>query len=194
VSADINSNLSSSALSYYDFVLQFQTGMTNVQVYSDQVTVFNYGYNSSTGIIDGLFSLTPLELQELIDNHENICFRMYGCRNDVICMTEICFPASELQGGKKFVFSETTVQESDPQKEEHFSSDYSLHPNPAKDIVNITGNDTEFSTAIFMDMTGRTVKTVSKTAVAVSDLKPGDYIVKVISKTGKCQYLKFIKQ
>jgi hypothetical protein len=194
ITAHFNSNLSTSAMSYYDFALQFQTGMTNVQVYSDQVTVFNYGYNSSTGIIDGLFSLTPLQLQELIDNHEDICFRVYGCRDDVICMTEICFPASELQGGAKSLFFETTTQESNPQREEYFSSDYSLHPNPAKDIFNITGNDTEFSTAIFMDMTGRTVKTVSKTAVAVSDLKPGNYIVKVISKTGKCQYLKFIKQ
>lgn len=92
------------------------------------------------------------------------------------------------------MFIETPVEESEAQNEKYFCSDYSLHPNPAKDIVNITGNDTEFSTAIFMDMTGRTVKTVSKTAVAVSDLKPGDYIVKVISKTGKCQYLKFIKQ
>jgi hypothetical protein len=194
VSADINSNLSSSALSYYDFVLQFQTGMTNVQVYSDQVTVFNYGYNSSTGIIDGLFSITPLELQELIDNQEDICFRVYGCRNNVICMTEICFPASELAGGAKSLFFKKPVQESEAQKELYFCSDYSIHPNPAKDIVNITGNDTEFSSAIFMDMTGRTVKTVLKTAVTVSDLNPGDYIVKVISKTGKCQYLKFIKQ
>ncbi|MDD3685280.1 MAG: T9SS type A sorting domain-containing protein, partial [Bacteroidales bacterium] len=196
VSADLNTNLSNSALSYYDFVLQFQTGMTNVQVYSDQVTVFNYGYNVYTGIIDGLFAITPLELQSLIDNHEEICFRVYGCRNDVICVTEICFPASELAGGAKSMLFDNLDEDSNsaPEKEQYFCTDFSLHPNPAINTITVSCSESEFSSAVIFDMKGQKLKTVSEKLIVISDLQPGDYIVKVISKSGKCQYLKFVKR
>lgn len=192
--AHLNTNLSSSGMSYYDFVIQFQTGMTNVQVYSDQVTVFNYGYNSGSGVIDGLFSITPLALQALIDNHEEICFRVYGCINNEICVTEICFAASELSGGAKSGFIAPNSTSNDLVIEKHFSSDFSLHPNPAKDVLNISSSGSDFSSAIILDLTGRRVKTVSTSSVSVSDIKPGEYIIKIISKSGKCQYLKFVKQ
>ena len=192
--AHLNTNLSSSGMSYYDFIIQFQTGMTNVQVYSDQVTVFNYGYNSGSGVIDGLFSITPLALQALIDNHEKICFRVYGCINNEICVTEICFAASELSGGAKSGFIAPNSTSNDLVIEKHFSSDFSLHPNPAKDVLNISSSGSDFSSAIILDLTGRRVKTVSTSSVSVSDIKPGEYIIKIISKSGKCQYLKFVKQ
>jgi hypothetical protein len=153
-------------------------------------------YNASTGIIDGLFAITPLELQTLIDNHEDICFRVYGCRNDVICVTEICFSASELAGGAKSMSFNSLNEDSKsaPEKEQYFCTDFSLHPNPAINTITVNCRDSEFLSAVIFDMKGQKLRTVSEKSIVISDLQPGDYIVKVISSSGKCQYLKFVKQ
>lgn len=191
IQSHLNSDLSSTSMSYFDFLIQIHTDMTNVQVYSDEVQVINHNYDTGNGKITGLFSITPLHLQQMIDNHEQICFTIYACYHDVICKSIVCFEASELSGSKSLLL-ENNDEPLQPILESTFTSNFSLHPNPANDVVNISGS--QLKKYIIMDITGKMMKTGTKSTVSVSDLQPGTYIVKLIDDFEKVQYLKFVKQ
>ncbi len=77
---------------------------------------------------------------------------------------------------------------------------YKLFPNPANSEINILslGNSNYYNIEIH-DLTGRIVKIVNSrtsnnTTLDVSDLKSGNYIIKITDNNGKVESLKMIKR
>lgn len=72
-------------------------------------------------------------------------------------------------------------------------NDFSIYPNPVQDILYIRSND-EVTKAEIYDATGRILRTtgVKNNSVSVSDLKTGNYIIKIFTKSKTMTY-QFIK-
>ena len=195
-SVNYMTGISSAGMSYYQYLFYTQYGLTNVRLYSDDVTIVDVNYNSSTGALSGIFSITPLELQPLIDSSKNICFTMYACNNGDICKTTFCIPASMLSiVGSKSVATENDGESDSgalPDMDEPFATDFCLYPNPATSTASISGDN--FSRATVIDMGGRVMMEVYDTTFNIGALRNGEYIVKVISLDGAIQYLKLIKR
>jgi hypothetical protein len=83
-------------------------------------------------------------------------------------------------------------------KENAVSSQFSVYPNPANNVINITNADNMLVNAVTVtDLNGRTVKNVSFDNVAsaqvnVADLASGMYILNVTSDKGTATK-KFVK-
>ncbi|MBO7133309.1 MAG: T9SS type A sorting domain-containing protein [Bacteroidales bacterium] len=187
--------ISSAGMSYYTYQFYTQLGLTNVRLYSDDVTIVDINYNSSSGAVGGLFSITPLELQQLIDSSGNICFTLYACKNGDICKTTFCIPATMLSIGSKSIAVEDDSEAEPgeiPNTNEPFAADFCLYPNPATSSVSISGDN--FSRATVIDTGGRIVMEVYDTTFNIGTLHNGEYIVKVVSLDGAIQYLKLIKR
>lgn len=189
-------NISSAGMAYFEYHFFTSSGMSNVLLYSDDVTIIDVNYNSSTGEISGLLSITPLELQQLIADNKTICFKLYACYNDKICKLEFCVPASYLQiiGSKSVSAEDDSEAETGevPSMDEPFATDFCLYPNPATSTVSISGDN--FSRATVIDMGGRVMMGVYDTTFDIGTLRNGEYIVKVVSLDGAIQYLKLIKR
>ena len=195
-SVNYMTGISSAGMSYYQYLFYTQYGLTNVRLYSDDVTIVDVNYNSSTGALSGIFSITPLELQPLIDSSKNICFTMYACNNGDICKTTFCIPASMLSivGSKSVATGNDGESDSGalPDMDEPFATDFCLYPNPATSTASISGDN--FSRATVIDMGGRVMIEVYDTTFDIGTLRNGEYIVKVVSLDGDIQYLKLIKR
>jgi hypothetical protein len=82
--------------------------------------------------------------------------------------------------------------------DEFFSSKFSVSPNPANNVINITNADNMLVNGVTVtDLNGRTVKNVSFDNVAsaqinVADLASGMYILNVTSDKGTATK-KFVK-
>ena len=188
--------ISTSGMAYFRYFFTTSTGMSNVQLYSDDVTIIDVNYNATTGDLSGLLSITPLELRQLIDSSRDICFRMYACNNGNICKKEFCVPAYMLRiiGSKSVAAEDDSDAEtgSAPDMDEHFATDFCLYPNPATSIVSISGDN--FSHATVIDTGGKVVMEVYDTTFNIGMLRTGEYIVKAISLDGDIQYLKLVKR
>ena len=197
-SVNYMTGISSAGMSYYQYLFYTQYGLANVRLYSDDVTIVDVNYNSSTGAVSGLFSITPLELQQLIDSSGNICFTLYACHNGDICKTTFCIPASMLSIGSKSVAAEDDGNAETgeiPNMDKPLlplTPDFCLYPNPATSSVSISGDN--FSRATVIDMGGKVVMEVYDTTFNIETLRNGEYIVKVVSLDGAIQYLKLIKR
>jgi hypothetical protein len=67
--------------------------------------------------------------------------------------------------------------------------DFSIFPNPTKDIVNVSNTSASINSIEVTDLNGRVVKTVnaidaSNTQVNISDLSSGVYMMKIVSDQG----------
>jgi len=77
---------------------------------------------------------------------------------------------------------------------------YKLFPNPANSEINILSLDnSNYYNIEIHDLTGRIVKIVNSrtsnnTTLDVSDLKSGNYIIKITDNNGKVESLKMIKR
>ena len=77
---------------------------------------------------------------------------------------------------------------------------YKLFPNPANSEINILStNNSNYSNIEIHDLSGRIVKIVNSrtsnnTTLDVSDLKSGNYIIKITDNNGKVESLKMIKR
>lgn len=185
-------NISSSGMSYFQYSIFTLSGYSNVQLYSDDVTIIDVNYNPATGEISGILSITPLELQQLIDSSRNICFRLYACANNVICKLEFCVPASMLSTINNKMSVDYDNIGIKPESEEVSPIDFCLYPNPATSSVSISGDN--FNRATVFDTGGRIVMEVYDTTFNIGMLHNGEYIVKIISLNGNIQYLKLIKR
>ncbi|MBQ6276699.1 MAG: T9SS type A sorting domain-containing protein [Bacteroidales bacterium] len=192
-------DISSAGMAYFEYHFFISSGMSNVQLYSDDVTIIDVNYNPVTGEISGLLSITPLELQQLIAENKTICFKLYACYKDKICKLEFCVPASNLQiiGSKSVAAEDDSDAETGevPNMDEPLSPltpDFCLYPNPATSSVSISGDN--FSRATVIDMGGRVVMEVYDTTFNIGTLRNGEYIVKVVSLDGAIQYIKLIKR
>ena len=91
-----------------------------------------------------------------------------------------------------------TVEQTTLSNNEFLSSQFSVSPNPAKNVVNIANGDSMFVNNVTVtDLNGRTVKNVSFDNVAnvqvnVSDLASGLYIMNITSNKGTATK-KFVK-
>ena len=191
---DYNDALSPNGISYFDYYFSTSTGMSNVQLYSDDVNIIDFNYNSATGNISGLMFITWAQLQQLLNSNGQVCFRLYGCTNNIICSVEICVSANALafKGKLIAVDDNSSGTETVPDMNESFSEDFCLYPNPAASSVSISGDN--FSRATVIDTNGRIVMDVYDNTFGIETLSNGEYIVKIISLDGNVQYLKLIKR
>ena len=191
--------ISSDGMAYFRYHFYTSSGMSDVQLYSDDVTIVDVNYNPGTGEITGILSITPLELRQLIDSSRDICFRMYACHDGKICKKVFCVPAFMLHifGSKSIDAEDDSDAETGevPNMDEPLSpltTDFCLYPNPATSSVSISGDN--FSRATVIDMGGKVVMEVYDTTFNIGTLRNGEYIVKVVSLEGAIQYLKLIKR
>ncbi len=187
--------ISSLGMAYFEYTFFTASGMSNVQLFSNDAAIIDVNYDATTGKINGILSITPLELQQLIDSSGNICFRLYACYNDVICKLDFCLPASMfiIIGSKITAADDGEIENG----VEHFADepqavDFCLYPNPATSTVSISGDN--FNHATVIDTGGRVVMEVYVTTFNIGSLHDGEYIVKVVSLDGAIQYLKLIKR
>jgi hypothetical protein len=167
----------------------------NVQVYSDDCQIINYSYDYNSGYISGLFAITPLNLQNMVNNDEEICFTVYFCKHEVICKAITCFPAQFLDVPNAKNSSLAKEIEQDNQKANpYFTDKYEISPNPAKNTILITGADEDLISVTIMDLMGKIIITTDKKEINIDKLIYGQYIVKIINSQNKVQYLKLIKQ
>ncbi|MEL1246283.1 FG-GAP-like repeat-containing protein [Flavobacterium sp. DGU11] len=75
------------------------------------------------------------------------------------------------------------------------STMFTVYPNPAKDVINISSNSLSVTKAHIYDLSGRLVKTADVTngVVPVQQLNKGTYILIIQDNTGKQHTSKFIK-
>ena len=69
-----------------------------------------------------------------------------------------------------------------------FSSNFSVHPNPVSDIINISNlNNLEITSAIVTDVNGRVVKQVNSSveSINLSDLNSGVYFMRITTSEGE---------
>lgn len=187
--------ISSSGMAYFGYSFFTSSGMSDVQLYSNDATIVDVNYNIATGEVSGILSITPLELQQLIDSSGNICFRLYACQNDVICKLDFCVPASLfLIIGSKWIVADDgeAGHNNEHSADKNPVADFCIYPNPATSIVSISGDN--FNNATVIDIGGRVVMEVYDTTFDIGTLRNGEYIVKVISLDGAIQYLKLIKR
>lgn len=189
--ANFNNNLSSENIYYYEFSLRIGSHQEEVQVYSDDCQIINYNYDYNTGFIYGLFAITPLNLQNMIDNEEEICFTVYFCDNNVICKAIICFPAESLDVPNA---KNSSLNLYSQEANSYFTDKYEISPNPAKNTILITGADEDLISVSIMDLMGKIIITTDKKEINIDKLISGQYIVKIINSQNKVQYLKLIKQ
>lgn len=192
-------SISSAGMAYFGYHFYMSMGLSNVMLYSNDVTIIDVNYNPATGEISGVISITPLELQQLIAENKTICFKLYACYKDKICKLEFCVPASDLQiiGSKSVDAEDDSDAETGevPNMDEPLSPltpDFCLYPNPATSSVSISGDN--FSRATVIDLGGKVVMEVYDTTFNIGTLRNGEYIVKVVSLDGAIQYLKLIKR
>ena len=70
-----------------------------------------------------------------------------------------------------------------------------FYPNPAKDVINISGNKMPFTDAMIYSVDGKLIKTekIIDGKVNVSALPKGNYLLKVSSKNTQPKSVKIIK-
>ena len=90
------------------------------------------------------------------------------------------------------------IEGSSPLKTENFSStDFSVYPNPANDVINIKfSNNMQIQNAQVYDLSGRLVfdAAVNNQVIDVKSLSSGSYILKVKNNTGQQFTQKFLKK
>jgi hypothetical protein len=109
-------------------------------------------------------------------------------------------PANQTAGGHTggLILDKIRLVETVLSNDEFFSSKFSVSPNPANNVINITNADNMLVNAVTVtDLNGRTVKNVSFEGVAnaqvnVADLASGMYILNVTSDKGTATK-KFVK-
>ena len=80
---------------FFDFSLQHNTNMTNVELSCEPGNIVNYTYNSATGIIDGRLRIHASDLLQILRKGGEICFNVKSCYNNRICNTKTCFNPRE---------------------------------------------------------------------------------------------------
>ncbi|MBR3946279.1 MAG: T9SS type A sorting domain-containing protein, partial [Bacteroidales bacterium] len=190
---DINNALSYPGMPYYGYYFSSSIGMSNVQLYSDDVTIIDFNYDPVTGNISGILFIPWLQVQQLIANGSDICFRLYACDGNKICSGELCVSAMALAiKGKSISTDNSQETEDNADIGNSLTTDFCLYPNPATSIVSISGDN--FSRATVIDTGGRVMMEVYDTTFDIGTLRNGEYIVKVISLDGDIQYLKLVKR
>ena len=95
-------------------------------------------------------------------------------------------------GGAKTPSNDQTSQLS--LKDTKTASLFSLQPNPAQHNVHIIGNAEDIQSICLMNMNGKTLNTFTGTLLNIESIKPGSYLVRIITKENIFQYLKLIKE
>lgn len=93
-------------------------------------------------------------------------------------------PAATGATTNNFVFIDTFSVTSALSNDKFETSSISIFPNPATDILNVTGVE-EITSLVINDINGRTIKTVNNaTSINVSDLNAGVYFVNITTEKG----------
>lgn len=87
------------------------------------------------------------------------------------------------------------VENASASSEQFFAENFTLYPNPATDVLNISSkNGLEMKEIKITDLSGRVVITMNNvTTINVSDLSAGTYLIDITTKEGKASS-KFIKK
>ena len=166
--------------------ISFKLGAVDVDFYQEKISV--YVYPSAVTTAAGIIATTPVFTRVLTAANANtalsytvdissfagqsvrVAMRHYGCTDQNL-----------------LYFDDLAVTQNLLSTNEFFSNNFTIYPNPATDIVNISKNSAIEITAInISDINGRIVKQVATNveAISVSDLSPGIYFVKINTASG----------
>jgi Secretion system C-terminal sorting domain len=93
-------------------------------------------------------------------------------------------PAATTATTNNFIFIDTFNVASSLSNDKFDATSVSLFPNPATDILNVTGVD-GITSLVINDINGRTIKTVNNaSSINVSDLNTGVYFINIATENG----------
>ena len=196
VGLDIDDNLSSSAVAYFNFTFNVSPSNTVLAFWSEPPMVVDW-LSSGMGVVSGLGMIDMAQLSQLVYDNGEICFYVIVCDMDEICMRYICIGAEDLYemivaAGVVPGFGGDKRRAGDGMSES--MSPY-LKPNPTTGKVTVVGVTGDVVEVVVMDMNGRKVAVFNDTEVFdIHSMPSGSYIVRIRTEKGKITYHKLIKQ
>ena len=184
---------------FFEFKLPFPTLSGNVlSVWCDQGQIIDGGFDGSEYI--GLLMMDYGLMTQLVVGNADFCFHILCCDGGRICTATVCVPYRNLwqmclslnEGHKGPADIERTTAK---ERENAFR----LEPNPATGAVRVVGRTNlpkdDISLIEVFTMHGQKVLSAeSSDHFDISTLPQGSYIVKVVSMSGRQEYLKLIKK
>ena len=186
---------------FFEFKLPFPTLSGNVlSVWCDQGQIIDGGFDGSEYI--GLLMMDYGLMTQLVVGNADFCFHILCCDGGRICTATVCVPYRNLwqiylsfsnQGGSK---GSADIERTTAEERENA---FRLEPNPATGAVRVVGRTNlpkdDISLIEVFTMHGQKVLSAeSSDHFDISTLPQGSYIVKVVSMSGRQEYLKLIKK
>ena len=181
----------------YSFEFLYETNMENVTIAAQNGSIINFNYNQQTGIVNGLINLSENWVNNFCADTISpvLCFDITGCISDMFCTATVCVDQSYICDHQKILIFENPALVDDNLPENFVNKIY-LTPNPASNIIYLTGTDIRNIKQITcIDLNGKILKQLSNNnELNVSNLTPGIYIIRVDTADGNVDYLRFVKQ
>ena len=205
---NIPHDMVSDAAAYVDFSVSFINVQNVFAFWVEPPLLLDYIFNSSSGILRGLYMIDRGVLSQLALADSSICFHAITCRNDTLCHREYCIAASAiyqlLSGRREFpdivnVFDSDSVRTKTDKSQAVGEPLLRLVPNPTAGEVQVMGATGEVVEVLVLDMKGRQVACFDHSdRFDVSSLPSGAYIVRVRTRssedTDDITYLKSVKE
>ena len=202
--------MESDAAAYIDFLVDFSYVQNVLAFWVDPPMLFNYTYDSFSGLLRGLYMMDRGVLSRLAMEGGDVCFYAITCNNDKLCLREYCVAASvlfQLLSWRRIqpevvsdsVFDSDSVHTKTAQPQTVDEPILRLVPNPTAGEVQVMGAGGEVSEVLVLDMKGRHVAFFEHTdRFDISSLPSGAYIVRVRTRsaddTDEITYLKLVKE
>ena len=183
----IRSDLSNQAVGYFEFDFDVSPCQTLLAFWTEPPMVIDYWFNGYNNV-HGLGMIDMALLSQLLAADSVVCFHAITCDNNKLCRRTYCFTADELL--QHFIDAGIAVMQSPMGENTDEQSDSKSHgpakglqlsPNPAADIVTVSGE--EVSELRIIDMHGREMLRVdASNQCDIGGLAAGSYIVRVVSR------------
>ena len=185
----IRSDLSNQAVGYFEFDFDVSPCQTLLAFWTEPPMVIDYWFNGYNNV-HGLGMIDMALLSQLLAADSVVCFHAITCDNNKLCRRTYCLTADELL--QHFIDAGIAVMQSPMGENTDEQSDSKSHgpvkasrlqlsPNPAADIVTVSGE--EVSELRIIDMHGREMLRVdASNQCDIGGLAAGSYIVRVVSR------------
>lgn len=183
----IRSDLSNQAVGYFEFDFDVSPCQTLLAFWTEPPMVIDYWFNGYNNV-HGLGMIDMALLSQLLAADSVVCFHAITCDNNKLCRRTYCLTADELL--QHFIDAGIAVMQSPMGENTDEQSDSKSHgptkglqlsPNPAADIVTVSGE--AVSELRIIDMHGREMLRVdASNQCNIGGLAAGSYIVRVVSR------------
>lgn len=179
--------------SVIDFSFDFGSDIISVfNIWGDYGQVVDHSANGSN--VSGTLCLGFGQIAQLAMSGDSICIHVVVCTGEkYLCHAAYCFSAEDLY--RMCYPEEKGLQQGHPDIPiRNRSHSVSLVPNPATDIVQISGIEVADEVKVF-DMQGRLWGDYSQCkSFSASQLPTGSFIVKIVAQDGTVDFVKLIKK